>query len=139
MSNPILRTIISEMVETYLEESSSDEKYRRAIHTGELPKSIGSANKKTTTTKSFDEIHHDVKSIPNAKLSKHPVHPGDKRPGRTDTIYHLHPRKSSLNKFHNVMKSGGWKATGDDKFDHPDGHFAHYDRTYHKVLLSKKH
>lgn len=46
MSHQLLRSLISEMVETYLEESSSDEKYRRAIHTGELPKVLVQQTKK---------------------------------------------------------------------------------------------
>ncbi len=135
MSNPILRTLIAEMVETYLEESVNNRQdYDHTMATGQLSKPA-SVKKSQTPVKSFDDLHKEMKSIKNSTATQ--------RDG--SSRFEL-SNSTSTTKPHSILKKSGWEhrsgshARYGDKvvYKHPDGHTATYNGNTHTMSIEKK-
>ena len=136
MANLQLRSLISEMMVSYLEESASADQYHRMIHTGEPPKPRKNANSSTAKpakpVKSYNDLHTEIKSTPNAERLSKP------RYGVGHHSYYLDRNKTSATRAQNVLKKSGWKEDSSNKYKHPDGHTAEYDEFNHTIHLYKK-
>lgn len=131
MSHTILRTLILEMVESYLEEGSRGD-YDYTIAHGVPPKPNKSKVSKKPV-KSHDEIHKEISNIRKVQ----PKHDGN---------FELHHSTSSTKPI-SILKNSGWSHhSGSHKpygynskvtYKHPDGHELTYHHDSHKITLKK--
>lgn len=131
MTNPLLRTLISEMIENYLEEGSRSD-YDYTIAHGIPPKPKTQKVSKPPL-KSYDELHKEVSSIRKV----------EHKPNGNFELHH----STSSSKPISILKKSGWEHhSGSHKkygynssvtYKHPDGHKITYHHDSHKLTLKK--